>query len=419
MSVTWPERRLKTVAGVRLSNVDKKSVEGEESVRLCNYTDVYNNERITDEMDFMVATAPDRQVRAFALQPGDVLITKDSESWDDIAVPAVVVDQVDAICGYHLALLRPHSEKLDGRFLLYALKSARTATHFKIQANGVTRFSVGERAIGDAPIPLPPRTVQGAIADFLDSESARIRALNSRKQLFIDLLLEKRTALITDAVTKGLDSDAEMTDSGVPWLGLIPKHWEAMAFRRHCRIARGQVNPTLEPYADMVLIAPDHVESKTGRILALETARDQSATSGKYEAFPGQVIYSKIRPALAKACLAREHWLCSADMYPVSVDRRLDAEYLLYWMLSHPFTALTTLESMRVAMPKVNRETLGASPMPVPPFDEQRRIVEYLDGELREVDELIEMTRRSIDLLNEHRTAMISGVVMGEIETPE
>ena len=94
----WKVRRLKTITSVQLSNVDKKSLEGQQPVSLCNYTDVYYHERITADLDFMSATASPEQVHRFTLRADDVLITKDSESWTDIAVPAVVAEDLYQEC---------------------------------------------------------------------------------------------------------------------------------------------------------------------------------------------------------------------------------------------------------------------------------------------------------------------------------
>ena len=106
----WDIRRLRRVADMRVSNVDKHVREGELPVRLCNYVDVYKNDRITQETTFMRATASVDEIERFRLEPGDILITKDSETWDDIGVPALVTESADdLICGYHLALLRPSS----------------------------------------------------------------------------------------------------------------------------------------------------------------------------------------------------------------------------------------------------------------------------------------------------------------------
>ena len=99
-------------------------VDGEPAVRLCNYSDVYNNELITEHIDFMACTATEDEIRKFGLLVDDVIITKDSESWDDIGIPALVVETADdLVCGYHLALLRPHETALSGRFLLRCLQA--------------------------------------------------------------------------------------------------------------------------------------------------------------------------------------------------------------------------------------------------------------------------------------------------------
>lgn len=114
----WEVRKMKHIAKVNLSNVDKKKNEGEISVKLCNYVDVYYNDCITSDFNFMEATATPNQIDKFTLRKGDVIITKDSESWEDIAVPAYVPFDLDGvICGYHLAHIHPNNTIIDGRYL--------------------------------------------------------------------------------------------------------------------------------------------------------------------------------------------------------------------------------------------------------------------------------------------------------------
>ena len=222
----WDVRRLKTLASVQLSNVDKKTVEGQAPVKLCNYVDVYYNDFITAGLEFMNATATPEQVRRFMLRGGDVLITKDSESWNDIAVPAVVVEELtDVLCGYHLAQIRPRSG-LDGRFLARQFSAIGTRDQFHLAANGITRFGLGGDAIRSGLFPIAPIEEQQVIADFLDRETAKIDALVEQKERLVELLQEKRSAFIARAVTRGLDPNVPMKDSGVEWLGEIPTHWK-------------------------------------------------------------------------------------------------------------------------------------------------------------------------------------------------
>ena len=201
-------------------------------------------------------------------------------------------------------------------------------------------------------------------------------------------------------------------DSDVEWLGEIPAHWDIKKWRYCCRIAEGQVPPDDERFRARVLIAPNHIESDTGRILYLESAEEQGAVSGKYLVQPGQIVYSKIRPALNKVCMAAGNWLCSADMYPVSaIDRRLATRFLLYFMLSDPFVRLMVDESMRVAMPKVNRDRLAACPIIIPHPAEQLAIVRFLDRETARIDALVDRKERLIELLQEKRAALITRAV--------
>src|SRR5699024_10274792 len=111
-------RPLWSVVDIRPSNVDKKTKPGEQPVRLVNYTDVYYTKRITPALDLMKATASDQHIQRFGVLPGDVIITKDSETADDIGIPAMVVDSsLDMVCAYHLTLLRPNHGKIEPRFL--------------------------------------------------------------------------------------------------------------------------------------------------------------------------------------------------------------------------------------------------------------------------------------------------------------
>jgi type I restriction enzyme, S subunit len=164
------------------------------------------------------------------------------------------------------------------------------------------------------------------------------------------------------------------------------------------------------------LIAPNHIESRTGRLIAIETAQDQGAISGKY-AFPsGTVLYSKIRPNLAKACVSPVQGMCSADMYPVLPDRRLRPQFLLMQLLSEKFTAWATLESMRVAMPKINRETLGAYRLWVPSLDLQDAAAERFFAAQAKNEALSDKVIQSIDRLREYRAALITAAVTGQID---
>ncbi|MCZ0943553.1 MAG: restriction endonuclease subunit S [Gammaproteobacteria bacterium] len=213
----WEVRRLRNLAEMRASNVDKHVRDDEESVRLCNYVDVYKHECIGPDIDFMPATATADEIDRFKLATSDVLITKDSEDWTDIGVPAVVEGAPDdVLCGYHLALLRPHADRMQGRFLLRALQTNAVAWQFHVRANGVTRYGLSHDAIKSAWLAVPPLTEQASIARFLDRATSRIdRYIRAKEKLFGTpqrqggseggLLAEYRDRLIADVVSGKFD----------------------------------------------------------------------------------------------------------------------------------------------------------------------------------------------------------------------
>lgn len=219
------EARLFNVADVRVSTVDKHTKEGEVPVRLCNYVDVYKNELVENDFDFMAATCTGDELRRFRVRVGDVLFTKDSETADDIGIPAFIASTAaDLVCGYHLALARPNIKLVDPKFLFWRLNSKPAFDYWSTRANGVTRVGLRQDDIRHLPLGvLPSVEEQRAIAGFLDQETAQIDAMlaavgagdarpgaassASRGSTLIALLRERRSALITAAVTGRVDPE--------------------------------------------------------------------------------------------------------------------------------------------------------------------------------------------------------------------
>ena len=232
----WKVRRLRNVADICVSNVDKHVREDEISVRLCNYIDVYKNDYIDNQIEFMRATATQAEIERFRLEKDDVLITKDSEAWNDIGVPALVKKPAnDLISGYHLALLRPQSGKLVGAYLLRALQSRGLSFQFHVAAKGVTRFGLSHAGIKSIWLPIPPLLEQTAIVRFLDHADRRIQRCIRAREKLVTLLQEQKQAIVHQAVTGEIDVRTghpypAYKSSGVEWLEDMPEHW---AMRRN------------------------------------------------------------------------------------------------------------------------------------------------------------------------------------------
>ena len=181
-------------------------------------------------------------------------------------------------------------------------------------------------------------------------------------------------------------------------VGVIPEEWQLRPLLSTIRVASGQVDPKVEPYRSMILVAPDHIESSSGRLLKKETAKDQRAISGKYLFSAGDIVYSKIRPYLRKAILADFDGLCSADMYPLKPAIDVSAGFMFAVILGNHFSKYAESVSVRSGMPKINRSELSEYTIALPPTKaEQEAIAEALsdtDALIESLEQLIAKKRQ-------------------------
>jgi type I restriction enzyme S subunit len=179
------------VTDIRLSGVDKKTLAGEEAVRLCNYLDVYRNRYILKNMSFMDATAKPSERTRCELRAGDVLITKDSEVPTDIAVPSLVIsDLEDVLCGYHLAIIRPNQALVDPKYLSFLFRSVHANKYFSSRAKGVTRFAINLGDIRNFQFCLPPLPAQVRIRNEFSQAEAAATFLRTHCQILKTTLIE-------------------------------------------------------------------------------------------------------------------------------------------------------------------------------------------------------------------------------------
>ena len=420
----WEVRRLKSFTTVQLSNVDKKSAEGQQAVRLCNYTDVYYNEHIGPDIEFMPATATKEQVRRFSLRMGDVLATKDSEDWTDIAVPAVVPQDLPGVlCGYHLAHIRPGSG-CDGGFLSRALAGIGPRDQYQLSANGITRYGLTGDSIRASVLPLPPLAEQRGIAAFLDRETGKIDDLVARKERLVGLLQEKRAALISRAVTRGLDSDAPMKDSGVEWLGEIPAHWEVAPVYARYEVALGKMldakrisGASLGPYVRNIDVQWDKVNADNlPQMDFLPQERD------RYRLQPGDLLVCEGGEVGRTAIWRGELDECfyQKAIHRVRPTSRRDLPRFFYYLMR-------SLTARGVFLAGSNPNTISHLTavqlrhyrVVFPPLAEQRAIAAFLDRETAKLDALVAKIREAIERLKELRGALVSAAVTGRIDVRE
>jgi type I restriction enzyme S subunit len=197
----WEVKRLRYIANCFPSNIDKHSKANEQEVRLCNYTDVYKNDYITDDMELMIATASNEQINKFTLIEGDIVVTKDSETASDIAVPAYIKEPLsNVVCGYHLAIIRTYQSSYS-KYLFQALKTKLFNAQFEVCSNGITRVGLGNSDLKNGYFLLPSEQEQIEISKYIESATTKIATAISLKEQEIERLREYKATLIDGAVT--------------------------------------------------------------------------------------------------------------------------------------------------------------------------------------------------------------------------
>jgi type I restriction enzyme S subunit len=418
----WEVEKLKRISSITFSNVDKNTTDGEDQVRLCNYLDVYRNEFITSDLNFMVATATLGEMAKFTLKEGDVIVTKDSEAWDDIAIPAYVSSDLKAVlCGYHLAQIRPTPNTLDGKYLFRSFCSRGINDQFRVAATGITRYGLGKYWLDNGLFLVPPIEEQRDIAAFLDRETARIDALIEKKQRQIELLKEKRGALISHAVTKGLNPDVKMKDSGIDWLGEIPEHWNILQLRRVVNRFvdyRGRT-PTKTDDGVPLITAGAVKDGVINHSLVPEYMAEEDYTDWMSRGLPeeGDIVITTEAP-LGEVALVQNPQVAFAQriiLFKVNYNSMIP-EFLRYYYLSYNGKTELLSRASGSTATGIRSDRLRMSLVLVPPLKEQKYLVEYLDPRIALLAMPIARIEYSIEKLREYRTALISATVTGKID---
>ncbi len=270
--------------------------------------------------------------------------------------------------------------------------------------------------IGDLPVLLPTEAEQRAIAAFLDSETGRIDTLIEKKERQVELLQEKRATLISHAVTKGLDSDVKMKDSGVEWLGEVPVKWELMKFRRVCRLQQGLQIAQSNRFGEK---GPNRFEYITVKSIH---ANDTTNSKEYIENPTRSVICTTDDILLARTgatgeVISGQNGVFHNNFFKIIYDRKIvDKNYLIYYLSNTQIKKHLLLLAGTTTIPDLNHGEFLSTHFISPDIHEQQNIISFLNNETGNIDTLIDKIRQSISKLREYRTALISAAVTGKID---
>ena len=411
----WEEKRLKYLATVN----DEALPEPTDPNMEITYVDIGNVDSvggITGTENLVFEDAPSRARRI--VREGDVIVSTVRTYLKAIARIDSTDDNLIVSTGF--AVIRPR--QLDEGFVAYALSSPYFVERVVAHSTGVSYPAINASELACLDIAFPPLPEQRAIAAFLDRGTARIDALVSKKERLIELLQEKRTALITRAVTRGLDPNAPMKDSGVEWLGEIPAHWEVKRLKYLLR----------EPLQYGANEPSSHTDSDSPRYVRITdinedgTLRDDTFRSipndiaEPYLLAEGDLLFARSGATVGKTFRYDPSWGIAAYagyLIRARFDERLaTSAFLEYFTRSQSYADWILGNLIQSTIQNVSAERYANLIVPKPPIPEQRAIADFLDRETARLDALVAKVQEAIDRLRELRVALISAAVTGRID---
>jgi type I restriction enzyme S subunit len=419
----WTTAKLGNLASVVASGVDKHVLPDERPVRLCNYLDVYRNRRLTKPYDFSVGSVRMSEAERFTIQKGDVIITKDSETPDDIGVPCLIADDFEnTVCGYHLALIRPGKD-LHPSFLSYLFQSETARRYFLAKAAGLTRFGLNPRTIASFPIPLPPHNEQAAIASVLDAVETAVEHASTT----IVKAERLQKGLMQQLLTGRLKPDGTPRPKSEFWadakLGLVPKGWMVeKGWKIAEKITKGQ-SPRWQGFdyteSGMLFVTSENVRDgfldlSAPKFLPVEFNEKIKGS----ELRPGDVLINLVGASIGRSCIF------DSDIRPANVNQAvcvfrprpgIVSRYVAYYLRLH-----STQNRLLSSQVETARSNLSLGDVRWLKFvlpreeDEQNEIAERL----HQITRLVDAKKQKIAALQRLKKSLMQNLLTGRIRLP-
>lgn len=418
----WDVRQLKHVCTYN-DEVLPDSTSPEYELEYVDIASVSATEGIKRTEPLRFSKSPSRARRV--TRDGDVIVSTVRTYLEAIAPINNPPDNLIVSTGF--AVIRPRHDLYKG-FAAYSLRAEGFIKEVVSRSVGISYPAINASELVNIKVPLPPLSEQQKIADFLDYETAKIDRLIEKQQELIELLKEKRHAVISHAVTKGLNPNAPLKPSGVEWLGDVPEHWKSTAIK-FC------AKPGYKTFVDGDWIESPYITTDGVRLLqtgnvGIGEFREKgfryisSETFGKLnctEVDPGDVLICRLDGPVGRACVAPDlsaRMITSVDNAILKCSDDHDAKYLVYALSSNEWLDWVK-DLCRVGGGfrfRVSRSLLGDQRIPIPPIEEQKVIRDHLRGLDKRFKKLSKTAETQIQLLQERRTALISAAVTGKID---
>ncbi|AYB89945.1 restriction endonuclease subunit S [Salmonella enterica subsp. enterica serovar Elomrane] len=314
----------------------------------------------------------------------------------------------------------------DKKYLKHVLSSNKTIEQFDDKTTSSGQPKLALFRIRDCEFPYAPINEQKIIAEKLDTLLAQVDSTKARLEQIPQILKRFRQAVLAAATSGKLTEEWRSKNINAPIfsansdclknfrnaeLPVIPESWQWLRFDQIAEIASNLKSPL--DYPNATHIAPNHIESWTGKVFGYQTIFEDGVTSAKHEFYKGQIIYSKIRPYLCKVAIATFDGLCSADMYPI--NSKIDTHFLFRWMLTTTFTDWASNAESRTVLPKINQKDLSEIPVPTPPLLEQHEIVRRVEQLFAYADTIEKQVNSALTRVNSLTQSILAKAFRGEL----
>lgn len=400
----WKVDILENLVDIRVSNVDKLTIENQPKVRLCNYMDVYSKDYITSKINFMNATAENGQIQKFVVKQGDVMITKDSETPDDIAIAAVSLEDFeDVVCGYHLALLKPKRNIISGLFLSKQLGEYNINRQFANKANGSTRYGLTLDVIRNAKIPYPVSVQE---QERIAKIGFTIDTVIEQTQAAIEKYKAIKQGMLHDLFTRGLTANGQLrpTPQQAPELykqselGLIPKEWEVKRLEECCigSCSYGINAPAVDFESNLPLYLRITDITENGEYNKHNRKCVNDSQSENYVLMDGDIVFARTGATVGKTYLYKPEdgkLIYAGFLIKFSPDRtKLNSYFLKSYTETGNYWNWVSANSLRSGQPGINGNEYSSMKIALPLIEEQNEIsikLKSIDTKLQSEESLL------------------------------
>ena len=416
-------RRLKYAATIN-DDVLNEDTDDDYELQYIDIGNVYASGSVEEPVTYKFKNAPSRARRR--VRDGDIIISCVRTYLQAIA--QIQDPPTNLVVSTGFAVIRPSEGALNARFANYALQEPSFLAEIEKRSVGVSYPAINASDLAGISVHLPPIPLQRAVADYLDRETTRLDALMVEKERVLTLLEEKRVALITSAVTRGLDTHVSLRDSTIPSVEEIPEHWRTTRLRHVTTDVEQGWSPEAANYQPKLdewgVLKLNAVNRSRFDETAAKTLPADLVPRPDFEIRRGDVLVTRSNtPALVgDACFVettRPKLMLSDIIYRLTVDSQMvDGKFLVYF-LTIPTGRIQIEHDARgtcASMVKISRDHIKNWHIPVPPLYEQRAIVDHLDRETAQIDGLVAQIRETIALLKERRSSLIAAAVTGQID---